>query len=206
MDSRRRHYTIGDACEILLGAPDCNSNGIPDPCDIANASSFDVNLNQIPDECELNGGTPYCFGYVGCPCGNNSVTGSGQGCLNTTGQGGVLLGSGSTYVSDDHLSFTASNLLPGGACLFFQGTAQGSLPLFDGLRCAGGQTIRLGVKIATLAGTARFPGVGGLPIHTSGLVPPSGAARYYQAWYRNNGSSCGTNANFTSGVQVIWAP
>lgn len=31
---------------------DCNTNGIPDRCDILNGTSEDVNLNGIPDECE----------------------------------------------------------------------------------------------------------------------------------------------------------
>ncbi|MCY2958911.1 MAG: lamin tail domain-containing protein, partial [Planctomycetota bacterium] len=44
----------GDACEIANGVPDCNLNGIPDTCDIANATSQDLNANTIPDECETN--------------------------------------------------------------------------------------------------------------------------------------------------------
>jgi hypothetical protein len=31
---------------------DCNSNAIPDRCDIAAGTSQDCNLNGIPDECE----------------------------------------------------------------------------------------------------------------------------------------------------------
>ncbi|MFO0828557.1 MAG: thrombospondin type 3 repeat-containing protein [Phycisphaerales bacterium] len=33
---------------------DCNENGIPDGCDIANQTSEDYNLNGVPDECECN--------------------------------------------------------------------------------------------------------------------------------------------------------
>jgi len=35
-------------------ALDCNSNGIPDPCDIATGNSRDMNGNGKPDECEPN--------------------------------------------------------------------------------------------------------------------------------------------------------
>ena len=31
---------------------DCNSNGVPDACDIADGTSVDANGNGVPDECE----------------------------------------------------------------------------------------------------------------------------------------------------------
>ena len=37
---------------IFARASDCDSNGIPDECDIANGTSPDCNANGIPDECE----------------------------------------------------------------------------------------------------------------------------------------------------------
>lgn len=41
----------------LFGPPssvdDCNSNGMPDSCDIADMTSIDCNSNGIPDECDL---------------------------------------------------------------------------------------------------------------------------------------------------------
>lgn len=42
----------------LVGAPDCQPNGVPDPVDILDGTSQDCNVNQIPDECE---------GTVECP-------------------------------------------------------------------------------------------------------------------------------------------
>jgi len=35
-------------------ADDCNRNGLPDSCDIANGTSLDTNLNDFPDECECH--------------------------------------------------------------------------------------------------------------------------------------------------------
>jgi hypothetical protein len=33
-------------------SPDCNGNGVPDGCDVANGTSTDCNNNGVPDECE----------------------------------------------------------------------------------------------------------------------------------------------------------
>ena len=35
---------------------DCNSNDVPDECDIASGSSQDCNGNGVPDECDIAGG------------------------------------------------------------------------------------------------------------------------------------------------------
>lgn len=42
----------GYACPPPDAADDCNHNGTPDECDIANGTSKDCNRNGIPDECE----------------------------------------------------------------------------------------------------------------------------------------------------------
>lgn len=53
--------SLPDSCEIAQGlVPDCNHNGVPDSCDIANATSTDCNDNDIPDDCEED-------------CNNNNV-------------------------------------------------------------------------------------------------------------------------------------
>jgi hypothetical protein len=198
---------IGDVCEIAAGAPDCNFNGVPDSCDIANHTSQDLNGNGIPDECELNGGTPFCFGdgHPNCPCNNNTATGAQQGCANSTGQGGKLVGSGVTKVSADTFVLHASNMIQG-VCVFLQGDAVTQAPFGDGLRCASGQLIRLANK-GMSGGASSYPQAGDPSISVKGLVPPAGGVRYYQVFYRNpNGSPCGTFFNITSGVNVIWQP
>ncbi|MCA8963139.1 MAG: hypothetical protein KDC38_21595, partial [Planctomycetes bacterium] len=43
---------IPDSCDIADGTEqDCNANGIPDSCDIASGTSLDDDMNGIPDEC-----------------------------------------------------------------------------------------------------------------------------------------------------------
>jgi len=44
---------VPDICE--LADNDCNTNGVPDECDIADGTSPDLNDNGIPDECECLG-------------------------------------------------------------------------------------------------------------------------------------------------------
>ncbi len=201
---------IGDACEIAAGAPDCNMNGIPDTCDIASMSSPDANSNGIPDECELNGGTPYCFGYTGCPCSNNSTVGSGQGCRHDGGVGAILTGSGLTQITMDNLVLTVANLplppLGAGRVLFYQGTATAGVVFNDGLRCVGGTQVRIGNK-AHLGTTSSYPQGGDMPVHTKGAVPGTGGVRYYQAWYRNFPGACmSSHSNLSNGLSVIWIP
>ena len=40
----------------MIDAPDCNSNGIDDPCDIFQATSQDCDLDGIPDACQIASG------------------------------------------------------------------------------------------------------------------------------------------------------
>ncbi|MEY4826832.1 MAG: hypothetical protein RLZZ288_383, partial [Planctomycetota bacterium] len=44
------------------GSSDCNANGIPDSCEIANGSAADCNRNGIPDACDIAGGMADCNG------------------------------------------------------------------------------------------------------------------------------------------------
>jgi glucose/arabinose dehydrogenase len=60
-DARGELYIVdqagGEVFKIVLGSssgPDCNANGTPDSCDIAQGTSQDTNGNGVPDECECN--------------------------------------------------------------------------------------------------------------------------------------------------------
>lgn len=46
-----------DACESL---PDCDTNGLPDACQIAGIAGADCNTNSIPDACDIAGGGTDC--------------------------------------------------------------------------------------------------------------------------------------------------
>jgi hypothetical protein len=112
-------------------------------------------------------------------------------------------------VSNDTLQLVASSLT-NSVVTVFQGTTtvndgQGA-PFGDGLRCAGGTTVRLASK-PSVAGILQYPGPGDQPISQRGGVPASGGFRTYQVWYRNAGSFC-TSAtyNLTNAVAVLWLP
>lgn len=153
-------------------------------------------------------GQAYCFGDGSggtCPCGNSGAT--GQGCANSGGAGATLASAGSNSVLSDDLELSASGLLGGQAALLFSGTQNlGSGFLFgDGLRCAGGQVVRIGVRIPDGSGSATWPtGLAAL----YGWSP--GTLRTFQVWYRDNngpsGSPCANNFNLSNGVEVVYGP
>ncbi len=154
--------------------------------------------------------TSFCFGDgtgTACPCGNSGV--APNGCANSTfASGANLAGTGVASVGADTLVLTATNI-PGPG-LFFQGTGVfgGGLgiPFGDGLFCAGGTIIRMGV-VFPVAGAASYPG--GLtpnPIHIAGATA-GGDLRNYQVWYRDAAVFCSASTfNLTQGLTLTWAP
>ncbi len=135
----------------------------------------------------------YCFCESG-PCSNADPT---AGCANSSGAGARLSARGSTQVTADDLVLLASGLLPGQPALLFAGANQlTGAPFGDGLRCAGGSVVRLGVKTPSPAGAATWgPGLG-----ASGAWVP-GQARYLQVWYRDpQAGPCGTGFNLSNGL------
>ena len=47
---------VPDNCDITING-DCNANGIPDDCDIDSGFSLDCNGNGVPDDCDIADGT-----------------------------------------------------------------------------------------------------------------------------------------------------
>lgn len=190
--------------------PDCNHNGIPDAQDIANGTSQDFNHNGKPDECEPQMGT-YCYGDGSgnggpdCPCMNNAPPSTGEGCINSLGTGALLTPSGDPSVSNDTLVMTATQYPPNTHGYFFAGTAQVNgglgIQLGDGLRCIGGQVVRIG-KVPP-GGSNTLPHPGDPPLSQQYMIP-AGARRYYQFFYRNPAGPCSNGFSLSNGVFVIW--
>jgi hypothetical protein len=156
---------------------------------------------------------PFCFGDgtgTPCPCGNPGLP--GRGCENSFGTGGGLLaGSGSARIGTDTLLFTASGLPDTASALFFQGDGvlgNGNGVVFgDGLRCAGGTIGRLAIRSAVGGVATLGQPAGDLPISVLGQIPPEGAVRNYQAWYRNTAAFCTpAGFNLTNAVRITWIP
>ncbi len=199
-----------DVFYLRIGDHDCNQNGVADALDISSGTSNDANANGIPDECETSVGTPFCFGDgsgTACPCGNTGA--SGNGCANSVFAGGAGLSSiGTQSVSADSLVLLGAGMSNGSA-LYFQGTTQQSGGLGsvfgDGLRCAGGTTIRLSTK-TNANGASHYPETGDPSVSGRGMVLVPGV-RTYQVWYRNAGAFCTSDTfNLTNGLSVTWGP
>ncbi|MEZ6017894.1 MAG: hypothetical protein R3F49_22510 [Planctomycetota bacterium] len=186
---------------------DCDGDGVEDAIGIAAFGVADTNMDGVPDSC-VSGpvGTPYCFCTAAAsPCGNAYALG---GCLNATGTGAVLSGSGSTSVGADNLVLTTTGMNPGGFALSFMSVGMvGPLPVQNGLLCAGPSIWRLGLY-PTGPGTASFgPGLVAL---TAGN-PPAGqitafATWNFQTWYRDLGGPCGGASNFSNALTVTFVP
>lgn len=160
------------------------------------------------------GATPavgYCFGDgtdTACPCGNAGV--AGRGCNNTAASGGAgLFSAGVASVSGDTLVLIGGRAIPFGPGLYFQGSTPANpaapfgIATGNGLRCAGGVTSRLGIRIADAMGTSMTAA----PIHLLGSTAP-GDNRNYQLWYRDTPDfgACTSGFNWSSGLNLTWGP
>ena len=155
--------------------------------------------------------TPYCFGDGAsvslCPCSNQSPVGDQSGCLNSTGMGGKLTGSGIASVGADTVVLHGSQMPPSASALYLQGSnTDGGFygtGLGDGKRCILGPVIRLGTKINS-GGASSF-GAGSDPhVSVKGLVAP-GATKHYQIYYRNLAPYCTSETfNLTNGLTIVW--
>lgn len=204
---------LGDACEIANGEPDCNGNDVPDGCDVASGASPDVNSNQVPDECESPSGAPYCFGDgsdAPCPCANFVPPGTASGCMNSTGVGTALLGSGTAQVSADTLVLSATGAPANVLGVIFQGQATAAngagVPYADGLRCVQTNLRRIAAITSSPSGVFTYPTVGQTSISVRGQLTPSGGLRTYQIFHRNNIGPCLQHLNLSNGLAVVWAP
>ena len=163
-----------------------------------------ISINQGGGCAPATVGTGFCFGDGSgtfCPCGNTG--GPGEGCANSTGSGATLSAFGSNNAAANDLAFAAANLIPNQPALLFAGdnaVAGGNGVTFgDGLRCAGGNVRRLGVRVPNVNGDASWG---------PGFASPNwmaGDTRRFQVWYRNPaGGPCATTFNLTHGVEVVF--
>lgn len=159
------------------------------------------------DNARISGGptgTPLCFGDgtgTSCPCTNNVA--SGEGCANSTGSGAILSASGGTSATADAMTCAVSQVPGNKPALLFSGDIavnSGAGATFgDGLRCAGGNVQRLGVRVTNAQGDAAWgPGI----ISQGGWS--SGDTRYLQVWYRDNSvQPCSADFNTSNALEVL---
>lgn len=193
-------FVLGDVVRVI---------GIADPgCITFCQQGGCISVTSI-NMCVTTIGTPFCFGDgagTPCPCANNSAAGDQVGCLHSSALGGKLRATGVASVSADTAVLQGSDM-PNGPALYFQGDAQqagGAGVLFgDGLLCAGGAIVRLGVKFNS-GGASAWPSGGDPLLSVAGGVV-AGDVRHYQAWYRDAATFC-TSATFnlTNALTLTW--
>lgn len=152
-------------------------------------------------------GTLYCFGDgtgTFCPCGNLAM--NGGGCANGTGAGAVLTATGAPSIGADTLVLHATNLIPNQPGLYFQAdnplNGGNGIVFGDGLRCAGGNVVRIQVSVADSNGESATS----LAIAAKTGVQAAETKRY-QLWYRDPATSpCGIGFNLSNGLEVTWTP
>lgn len=196
-----------------------------------NTCCVSVNIGGAP-------GAPGCFGDGGdqmgcsdCPCGNNAVPGSGTGCINSTGAGASLQGSGSdsvTAADPGDLRFELSGAVPNSFAVLVSGASLAPTnpmnPCFglgsgvqsvvlDGLRCAVGSTLRHGGRPVDAAGEVGTTnnGWGGASGPPGGIAAQAGftagTTRHFQAFYRELPSTvCGTEQNTSHSIEITFTP
>ncbi|MCB9916048.1 MAG: hypothetical protein H6828_13040 [Planctomycetes bacterium] len=154
-------------------------------------------------------GTAFCFCDApgSAPCGNEGN--AGAGCQNSTGTGGAVLGgSGTALLGSDTVVLNGSGLVPNQPGLYFQGNnaINGGLGVVfgDGIRCAGQNVIRLGVRAADGSGNSSTTGI---TVSVKGGVL-AGDLKHYQLWYRDPnggaGGPCGNVFNLSNGYTIQW--
>jgi hypothetical protein len=138
-----------------------------------------------------------------CPCANFGST--GHGCANSGNAAGARL-EGSGFPEPDTVVLTSTLMTGTSPCVFLQGDALEDVVFGDGVRCAGGNLIRLRTQ-AVGGGASVYPAPGDPSVSTRGQVTPgSGVRRYYQTYYRNAATLfCPPETfNVTNGLVVDW--
>lgn len=180
---------------VLIGAY-TDDDGCHDPT-IPDCNSGSAWFHELDDFWRA-----YCFGET-CPCGNDDPV---RGCAGSTGFGAALVACGSASVALDDLAFGASGMAADQPTMLFRArdalNAGDGYSFGDGLRCAGVEVKRLGVRYADPAGGAGWgPGLATLGEWNAGDT------FHFQVLYRDLvASPCGALFNTTHALEVIFAP
>ncbi len=155
-----------------------------------------MSINGIQIEGGTSPGDPYCFGdSTGSPCPCLAFGAPGAGCLNTSGAGAVLVGTGVPNTTADTLTLSATGCPPLKPGLFFQGNNMLANPVGDGLLCTNA-LLRYAVNSTDAAGNVSQTGFG--------ANAATGVTLNYQYWFRDPANPCGGGFNFTNGWVVTW--
>jgi hypothetical protein len=171
------------------------------------------------DPLNCNAGSAYVFGlapdvehFCDCPtqgpCGNSDDFG---GCATHLRRGGVLSGAGSVSVAADDLFLEARWLSYHSFGVLLMGEQAIQQPFGDGQLCvgssAGGPWRFDPPQSSGLYGAFQVgPIVGLSSALPAGALISAGQTRYFQAWFRDSMSLCGTDTNLINAVRVTFQP
>ena len=155
-------------------------------------------------------GTSYGFcDWASAPCGNPFDS---SGCMNLTGLGAFLAGSGTSSTSADDLVLTTTQLPPDKLGLLFMGAGQQESPLGNGLLVVASANLglhRFQPKFTGPTGTiAEGPGI---VAYSNAHFPVAAAIQPGQTWnfqcyYRDPTGPCGSTYNTSNGFTVAFLP
>jgi len=211
----------GNDPDRILHLVDGDANGSIAPGETFEVYSELVSASAIGDVRGIEfgaaavSGQAFCAGdgldpnvTTACPCANSG--GPGRGCAHSFDATGARLGA-TGQADPDSLVLRASELPATSFTLFMQHDAADDRVFHDGVLCASGTLVRLRGRGA-VGGVASFPNTNfANDVTTSlslrgGVVPGSGALRFYAAWYRNASTTfCPpATANVTNGWRLTW--
>ena len=185
---------IPDSCDINAGASDCDSNGELDSCQIAADSTLDLNGNGIFDPCEAIGSTS-----------------CSQAVANSTGLPGSLSVLGNEAIFLNNVLLTARQLPANSFGFFLTSETPGftpNVPNSQGVLCLQGSVGRFvgPGQIQSSGSTGAMLLTINLNAHPTptGLISiQPGESWYFQLWYRD-GVNGQTTSNFTDAVGVTF--
>jgi len=159
---------------------DCNSNGAPDTCDIANGTLIDSDGDLVPDVCETGDVVPFC-----------------QGTMNSMGKVSTLDVEGLTSLSMNQFSLRVEDAAPGSFGLIFVSNGSTHLPFGSGMRCVGGfQNAQLSAASNDAGEVLRQLNVNAPHL---GLIP-------YTSWNFQYAYRDGTKVELTNAIRVTFMP
>jgi hypothetical protein len=131
-----------------------------------------------------------------------------DGAPNSVGPGATIGSLGTTSVSANGFTLTATGCPPHVNGFFFYGSQATELPLGDGFKCVAGSVFRLGPAVQTdpSGNVSRFVDMTTPPAGSGPGQITAGATKYFQYYYRNVGGPGGTNYNLSNGLRADFCP
>jgi len=227
LDTPNRSWLLGDGSGVLNYAS-LPANSVYMPIDLA--TDVTGSCLMIRAGCSTSPGVEFCSNgtlgidhLTGCPCGN-AGTDPFAGCAHSFSTAGARLGASGLTQLDTLPNTTGQVVLrstnsPAAAfTLFLQHPTIGDQIFHDGVICVqSAGLVRLrgrnaGVSQGQPAGQAIFPNNAFANDATltlsirGGVIPGSGATRYYSGFYRNASTTfCPpATANVTNGLEIVW--